>query len=138
MFAYEREYGSLLPRRFSSDVLLRTVFFTIMAIEDGNRPDFIRSVERMAARFNLAKTTGIMQQMSDKPLSDVDSVKLSIPYIERMWGQYLVEFARSIEGVGGEAFRISRVTTRTTMKHCLSRSANTLAHFMVTIAVREL
>ncbi len=106
LFAYEREYGSLLPRRFSSDVLLRTVFFTIMAIEDGNRPDFIRSVERMAARFNLAKTTGIMQQMSDKPLSDVDSVKLSIPYIERMWGQYLVEFARSIEGVGGEAFRI--------------------------------
>lgn len=77
-----------------------------MAIEDGNRPKFIRSIERMAARFNLAKTTGIMQQSGDVPLSDDDSVRLAIPYIEEMWDRYLAEFARSVEGSGGEAFRI--------------------------------
>lgn len=106
LFAYEREYGDLLPQRFSNDLLLRSVFFAIMAIEDGNRPEFIRTVERMAAHFHLAKTTGIMQQTSDTPLSDRDSVKLAIPYIERMWDQFLVEFGRSAEGAGGDGLRI--------------------------------
>ena len=106
LFLYEREYGGLLPRRFSNDVLLRALFFTIMAIEDGNRPEFIRTIERLAARFNLAKTTGIMQQSCDRPLSDVDSVRRAIPYIEKMWDRYLAEFARSVEGSGGKAFRI--------------------------------
>lgn len=106
LFAYEHEYGDLLPKRFSSDLLLRSVFFAIMAIEDGNRPEFIRTIERMAAHFHLAKTMGIMQQMSDAPLSDTDSVKLAIPYIERMWDQFLVEFGRSSEGAGGDALRI--------------------------------
>lgn len=40
------------------------------------------------------------------PLSDTDSVKLAIPYIERMWDQFLVEFGRSSEGAGGDALRI--------------------------------
>ena len=106
LFAYEREYGDLLPQRFSNDLLLRSVFFAIMAIEDGNRPEFIRTIERMAAHFHLAKTTGIMQQTSDAPLSDMDSVKLAIPYIERMWDQFLAEFARSAEGAGRDALRI--------------------------------
>ena len=106
LFAYEREYGDLLPIRFSSDLLLRSVFFAIMAIEDGNRPKFIRTIERMAAHFHLAKTTGLMQQASDSPLSDTDSVKLAIPYIERMWDRFLVEFGRSAEGAGGDALLI--------------------------------
>lgn len=106
LFAYEREYGDLLPQRFSNDLLLRSVFFAIMAIEDGNRPEFIRTIERMAAHFHLANTTGIMQQTSETPLSDRDSVKLAIPYIERMWDQFLVEFGRSAEGAGGDGLRI--------------------------------
>lgn len=106
LFSYEREFGELLPSRFKSDILLRSVFFAIMAIEDGNRPAFFRAAERIAARLDLAKTTGIMQQSSDVPLSDTDSVKLAIPYVEKMWNHYLAEYARSAEGVGGEAFRI--------------------------------
>ena len=58
LFAYEREYGDLLPQRFSNDLLLRSVFFAIMAIEDGNRPEFIRTIERMAAHFHLANNYG--------------------------------------------------------------------------------
>lgn len=106
LFAYEREYGDLLPQRFSNDLLLRSIFFAIMAIEDGNRPEFIRTIERMAAHFHLANTTGIMQQKSETPLSDRDSVKLAIPYIESMWDQFLVEFGRSAEGSGGDGLRI--------------------------------
>lgn len=106
LFSYERKYGDLLPHRFERDILLRSVFFAIMAIEDGNRPTFVRSVERIAARLNLAKTTGIMQQRGCRPLSDEESVILAIPFVEEIWDRYLSEFARSSEGVGGGPFRI--------------------------------
>lgn len=137
LFSFEREYGDLLPQRFSSDLLLRSVFFAIMAIEDGNRPEFFRTIERMAAHFHLAKTTGIMQQTSDAPLSDMDSVKLAIPYIERMWDQFLVEFARSAEGAGGDALRIFKGYY--TYDYCmLSRTIrNHFAPFTGTIVERD-
>lgn len=106
LFSYEREFGELLPQRFTNDILLRSVFFAIMAIEDGNRPSFIRTIERLAARLNLAKTTGIMQQTCAHPLSDRDSVELAIPFLERMWDRYLAEYARSTEGIGDKAIRI--------------------------------
>ena len=137
LFSYEREYGDLLPQRFSSDLLLRSVFFAIMAIEDGNRPEFIRTIERMAAHFHLAKTTGIMQQTSDAPLSDMDSVKLAIPYIERMWDQFLVEFARSAEGAGGDALRIFKCYTPTITVCCRGLSAIILRRFTGTIVERD-
>lgn len=137
LFSYEREYGDLLPQRFSSDLLLRSVFFAIMAIEDGNRPEFIRTIERMAAHFHLAKTTGIMQQTSDAPLSDMDSVKLAIPYIERMWDQFLVEFARSAEGAGETPYESSSVTTPTITVCCRGLSAIILRRFTGTIVERD-
>lgn len=98
LYEYERMYGSLLPKRFSDDPLLRCVFFTIMAIEDSNRPRSFRILERVACRAGFAKTTGIMQQKSDKPLSDIESVELSIPYIEHMWDMYLRALAKSSQG----------------------------------------
>lgn len=98
LFSFERKFGKLLPQRFQSDILLRCVFFSIMAIEDGNRPRLYRFVENVAARLGLAKTTGIMQQRGGKPLTDEESVIRAIPYVEDMWDRFLLEFARSSEG----------------------------------------
>lgn len=98
LFSFERKFGKLLPQRFQSDILLRCVFFSIMAIEDGNRPRLSRFIENVAARFGLAKTTGIMQQRGEKPLTDEESVIRAIPYVEDMWDRFLLEFARSSEG----------------------------------------
>ena len=98
LFFFERKFGKLLPQRFQSDILLRCVFFSIMAIEDGNRPRLYRFVENVAARLGLAKTTGIMQQRGGKPLTDEESVIRAIPYVEDMWDRFLLEFARSSEG----------------------------------------
>lgn len=98
LFSFERKFGKLLPQRFQSDILLRCVFFSIMAIEDGNRPRLYRFVENVAARLGLAKTTGIMQQRGGKPLTDEESVIRAIPYVEDMWDHFLLEFARSSEG----------------------------------------
>lgn len=106
LFSYEREFGSLLPQRYSRDVLLRSLFFAIMAIEDGNRPRIFRFIERAMARFGMAKTTGIMQQKGEEPLSDKQSVELAIGYVDKMWDRYLVEFARSSEGNAENALRI--------------------------------
>lgn len=98
LFSFERKFGKLLPQRYQSDILLRCVFFSIMAIEDGNRPQLYRFVENVAARLGLAKTTGIMQQRGGKPLTDEESVIRAIPYVEDMWDRFLLEFARSSEG----------------------------------------
>ena len=98
LFSFERKFGKLLSQRFQSDILLRCVFFSIMAIEDGNRPRLYRFVENVAARLGLAKTTGIMQQRGGRPLTDEESVIRAIPYVEDMWDCFLLEFARSSEG----------------------------------------
>lgn len=97
LFMYEREYGSLLSERYDGDILLRALFFSIMAIEDANRPPTVRLGERLLSVFGLAKTTGIMQQESGTPLSDADSVRLAVPYVERMWDRFLETYARSAE-----------------------------------------
>ena len=95
LFGYERRFGSLLSKRYSQDPLLRTVFFTIMAIEDCNRPETWRFIERIACSLGVAKTTGIMQQRSADPLSDEESVLLAVEYVEKMWDRYLETYAKS-------------------------------------------
>lgn len=106
LFEYERTYGGLLPRRYESDLLLRAVFFSIMAIEDSNRPSSIRAIERLLCRLGHAKTTGIMQQRSQEPLSDEESVRLATGYISNMWDNYLTAYARSSQVTGrAETFR---------------------------------
>lgn len=97
LYEYERRFGSLLPSRFSTDPLLRCVFFSIMAIEDANRPGGFRFLERIACRFGVAHSTGIMQQKSNAPLSDSESVVLAANYIEHMWDSFLVTFAKSVQ-----------------------------------------
>lgn len=98
LFEYERRFGKLLDGRFASDPILRIVFYAIMAIEDANRPATVRLCERIACMFGAAKTTGIMQQKSDTPLTDEESVILAKQYIEAMWDKYLSYYAKSKEG----------------------------------------
>lgn len=97
LYEFEHQFGSMLSKRFESDPLLRCVFFSIMAIEDANRPKGFRFLERIACSLGIANSTGIMQQKSSKPLSDCESVKLAVPYVEQMWDRFLTRFARSVE-----------------------------------------
>ena len=97
LFSYVRKYGELLPARYTYDPLLRDIFFSIMAIEDSNRPPAVRLLERVAHHLGLSKTTGIMQQDGGKPLTDEESVRLAASYIERMWDSYLRTFAKSMQ-----------------------------------------
>ena len=97
LYEYKRRFGGQLPKRFSEDILLRAIFYSIMCIEDENRPHSVRILENFLARMGVAKSTGIMQQKASHPLTDEESVELAIPYIENMWDRYLRKFAKSIE-----------------------------------------
>lgn len=100
LYNYRRRFNELLPSRFANDILLRAVFYSIMAIEDYNRPLIIRRIENLLAKMGFAKTTGIMQQRCDckASLSDDESVAKAIPDIERMWNSFLLSYAKSREG----------------------------------------
>lgn len=93
--SYEQRFGKNLPVRYKQDILLRALFFSIMAIEDSNRPEGVRMLERVLCRFGLASTTGIMQQKSARPLSDGESASLAAEYICGMWDGYLRAYAKS-------------------------------------------
>lgn len=108
LFMYEREYGELLPARYSQDPLLRAFFFSIMAIEDFNRPKGFRVFERIAATIGIAKTTGIMQQQSNRPLSDKESALEASKSIENIWDNFLRCYAKSSECTyNKDSFRFS-------------------------------
>lgn len=92
--SYEQRFDHLLPRRYSDDPLLKIIIYTIMAIEDTNRPEGFRILERLACHVGLAKTTGIMQQRSEKPLTDEESVILAARTVEDMWDSFLRRYAR--------------------------------------------
>lgn len=107
LFSYEREYGSILNGRYDNDLLLRIVFFAIMAIEDSNRPEGIRDLERLVFPIGISKTTGIMQQQSDVPLSDKQSVELAKGYVEEMWDDFLAKYAKSSHSENGKGLLFS-------------------------------
>lgn len=108
LFAYEREFGGFLPTEYKCDLLLRSVFFAVMAIEDYNRSAGIRAIERIAFRFGLAKTTGIMQQKGGKPLSDKESVVLASCGIKSMWDNFLRRFARTVGSDDDQVFSFGK------------------------------
>lgn len=95
-FDYEKQFfeirfmaEDLFPKRFQQDIALQSLFYSFAMIEDYYRPKPFRWFERIAARFKLAKTTGVMQVKSGKVLSDSDSIYASFPIIEKIWDEYL-------------------------------------------------
>lgn len=108
LFRLKREYEVLLPLVYKQDPLLWDVFFSIMVIEDFNRPKHFRFFERLASRIGISKTTGIMQQRGDRPLTDEESVCLAAPYVIEMWRRFLRMYARSSEStLTADSFRFS-------------------------------
>lgn len=97
LFGYKRKFDKFLPKRFHEDLALHVLFYSIMFIEDVNRPQYVRKIEAILARVGRAKTTGIMQQKNPKgkrALSDEESVQAAIPQIEKIWDKYLKLAAR--------------------------------------------
>lgn len=75
------KYAGLLLHPFDSEETLQDLFFSVMVVEDFQRPASVRLVERLLAKVRLAKTTGIMQVTSTEALSDEESVRLAQPIL---------------------------------------------------------
>lgn len=101
LYSYHRKYESAIREslsidRCSDDYLFRSLLFTIMFIEDKNRPWLIRLFENMISCLGLKCTTGIMQckMLSDgkrsRFYSDEESVRISTPIIEKIYRDYIV------------------------------------------------
>lgn len=94
LYSFQRRFQNLLPQRFNEDPLLGSLFYSIMYIEDANRPAWRRALEKMLFFTGRVRSTGIMQVRSDHYLSDEDSVQKAIPKIERIWLEFLENIAQ--------------------------------------------
>lgn len=91
LYSFRREYEDCLTLRFQEDLCLQALFYTIALVEDANRPNWKRKIERLLFPLGMVKSTGLMQILShEKALSDKESVVLSLPKIQKIWDQYLL------------------------------------------------
>lgn len=91
LYSLQRRFHDLLPTNFNEDPLLCSLFYSIMYLEDTNRPAWRRKIERLLFVTRQVKTTGIMQVQSEKYLSDNESVRKAVPIIEDIWLEFLEE-----------------------------------------------
>ncbi|MFJ6028813.1 hypothetical protein ACIQCN_15265, partial [Pseudarthrobacter sp. NPDC092424] len=72
----ESRFGDLINALFGRDLLLNQLMRAILVFEDMNRPAWIRLIERVLVRVpGIKMTVGVAQVLSDRPLSDFDSIR---------------------------------------------------------------
>lgn len=84
-----------LPATYSSDLLLRALFYSFGLYEMTYRTKPIRFIERCIAQFRHNMTTGIMQVKSNHALSDEESIDLAANIVLDIWKGYLTKSERA-------------------------------------------
>lgn len=74
----------------TNDINVIKIIFSIMIVEDYNRPQALRFIERILPAY--AKTTGIMQVRSDTILSDSESVHKAATMIQEYYKETLLKY----------------------------------------------
>lgn len=83
-----------LKLEYSEDIVIKdkkllTVLYSIMIYENYYRPIFLRKVDNLVFKFNGKKRKlGIMQVMSKKYISDLDSIEIVIKKLEKFSEKY--------------------------------------------------
>lgn len=93
LYKYLRKYDNLLSTRYQSDLLLKAFFYTVLTIEDSNRPSWFRRLERLFFWTGKVKTTGIMQVKENRKLTDEESVHLGAEIVEEIWNNFIYDVA---------------------------------------------
>lgn len=85
---FDSRFGSIV-RKYSKNDLVEVIAFSIMIYESFNRPQIARRIERFVFRNSPDRHSfGIMQVMSDKVLTDEESIKLGIEKIVESLSDY--------------------------------------------------
>lgn len=90
---------------FDKEYFLTTLLFSIMIVEDRNRPFFVRKFENLLHRTikrNKSMTVGIMQVTSIKPINDKESILEATFLISRV----LQEFENDSEIVDYDDYQV--------------------------------
>ena len=75
----ESIHGRQISEKADGDFLLKLLVYSILIVENFNRPWWLRKVENMFVRFPGSElTVGIAQVRSDQPLSDAESIDRAI------------------------------------------------------------
>lgn len=85
---YRKKYQSLIRVEIMAVPELVDIFFTIMTIEQINRPGVFRSFERMLFFTGKITTTGIMQVSSKKYLSNTESILAAQGIVLKQYKSY--------------------------------------------------
>jgi hypothetical protein len=86
---FKNIYGGLI-KEITRNEVLEAVTYAILIYEDFNRPKLIRQVEYLRFRLtNKPHTLGVMQVLSDKLLSDKESVILGANKVVEAHNKYL-------------------------------------------------
>ena len=93
-YSYKRRFHHLLPDVFNEDPLLLSLFYSIVYIEDANRPAWHRALERALFFTNRVRSTGIMQLRSPVYLTDEDSVIKAAPFVQSIWFDFLEDIGK--------------------------------------------
>lgn len=64
--------------KYANSTAWEPIIYAVMVVEDFNRPNIHRLLERVAFHFGRAKSLGIMQVQTDKLISDEESIRLGI------------------------------------------------------------
>jgi len=83
-----RQYGRIVGELAKEDEFIKALIYSVMIVEDLNRNKIVRAFERWLFRFGLSKSTGIMQVVSEKPLSDEESIGLGVQKIFDLYQRY--------------------------------------------------
>lgn len=77
-------FGPII-RSQSNDLMIEIAIFSILILEDYNRPKFVRSFENL---FPNARTKGIMQLSSDREISDEESISIVISNFNKFVSEF--------------------------------------------------
>ncbi len=87
-----KKFEETINKISNTDNSFRLIIISILIFENFNRPRTIRFLERTWVRLRKVKVTqGIMQIASDKPLTDLESVRQGSEYLFFKYTEYLRE-----------------------------------------------
>ena len=94
---YQQEIEKLVPDR-----LAESIVYSILIYENFNRPPLIRAVERVLFPFLPRKTLGLMQVVTDRRISDIESLGLGARRISNAYTEACSEGERREELKGAK------------------------------------
>ena len=92
-----RNYSEVINSTSNGNIRLNQIIYAIIIHENFNRPKAYRLIEYISGFFTKDRSYGIMQVRSNKPLSDLESVKNGTEIIVEKYKSLIPEYLKEME-----------------------------------------